>query len=460
MNPLLTGILVYVLLQLAVGWWVARRIRNESDYLLAGRSLGPGLATFSFFATWFGAESCLNSSGQVYADGLSGGAAEPFGYGLCILLLGLVFAARLWRRGITTVADLFRERFSPGVEKIVIFITVPGSMFWAAAQIRAFGQVLDSVSGMGVAAGMLIGALVAITYTMSGGLRADVVTDLIQGIVIIGGLLVLVWVVGSHTGGLLPALAEVPRERLNAFGGSNSWSEQIETWAVPICGSVAAQELVSRALACRSPQIAQRSALLGGGLYLAVGLLPVMLGLIGLRLMPGLEDTEQFLPLLAREHLPSFLYIVFAGALVSAILSTIDSSLLAGAAMISHNLILPHRPDLDERRRLRINRLAVAGCGLVALLLAWSSESIRGLVETASAMGGGGLFVLFAVGQLSSVGGKASAYAALAASVLTWAGMTWLVDSSWPYTGSLLAAGVTYFAVAAFTRRFPVAGPG
>lgn len=456
MNFLLLGVLAYVLVQLVIGVVVSRRITSEDDFLLAGRSLGPGLATFSFFATWFGAETCINSAGQVYTDGLSGGAAEPFGYGICVLFLGIVFAARLWKRGITTVADFFRERYSPGIEKIIVFITVPSSIFWAAAQIRAFGQILDHLSGLGAALAMIIATSVVIAYTVTGGLKADVVTDLIQGIVIILGLGILVWMVGDHLGGFRAAFAAVPAERLNPFGGSMPLLERIETWAVPICGSVAAQELISRVLACRSPVVARRSAIAGGGLYLLVGLLPVGLGLIGMQLLPGLADSEQFLPELARQHLPPALHVVFIGALVSAILSTVDSTLLAGAGVLAHNLIIPARPGLSERGKVLTNRIGVVGCGLAALTIALGSDSIRSLIEMASAIGGGGIFVLFAVGQFSTTGGRASAYAALITSVFTWGVMSWVVESSWPYTASLLVAAIAYFAVADTTpARFP-----
>ncbi|HAV61375.1 MAG TPA: sodium:solute symporter [Verrucomicrobiales bacterium] len=447
MNLLLAGILVYVLVQIAIGVLVSRKIRSEDDYLLAGRSLGPVLATFSFFATWFGAETCIDAAGQIYADGLAGGSAEPFGYGLCVLFLGLVFAASLWRRGITTVADLFRQRYSPGIEKIVIFVTVPGSIFWAAAQIRAFGQVLDATGGVGVSTGITIAAAAVIIYTVTGGLKADVVTDVIQGIVIILGLVLLAWVVTDDLGGWPAAVSAIPSERLQLFDLSRGM-ELVETWAVPICGSVLAQELIARVLACRSPQVARNSALLGGGLYLLVGMIPVMLGLVGLRLLPGLEDQEQFLPTLAREHFTPLLYIIFAGALVSAILSTVDSTLLAGSAVICHNLVIPARPGMAERTKLLVNRLGVVGCGLAAFGLALSAESIYSLVELSSAVGGGGLFLLFAVGQFSQIGGRLAAYAALITSSLTWMILSWVCESTWPYTGSLIVAAITYFAVA------------
>src|SRR5690606_7884348 len=140
MNATLPGIALYIVAQLLVGAWVARRIRTEDDYLVAGRRLGYPLAIFTIFATWFGAETCIGAAGAIYSDGLAGGSADPFGYAVCLLLMGAVFAVPLWKRRLTTLADLFRQRFSIGVERLAVLLMVPTSLLWAAAQIRAFGQ--------------------------------------------------------------------------------------------------------------------------------------------------------------------------------------------------------------------------------------------------------------------------------------------------------------------------------
>jgi Na+/proline symporter len=109
---ILLGMPVYVLLQFAVGVWVSRRIRTEADYILAGRTLGPLLVAFSVFATWFGAEAIVATSGEVYDRGLVGAAIDPVAYGAAVVISGVVLASVLWRKGLTTFADLFRERCS------------------------------------------------------------------------------------------------------------------------------------------------------------------------------------------------------------------------------------------------------------------------------------------------------------------------------------------------------------
>src|SRR5688572_17406115 len=190
-----------MVLQFGIGIWVSRRIHTESDYILAGRKLGYALTTFSIFATWFGAETIVGSAGRAYRDGVSLGSAEPFGYGLCLILMGLIFAAPLWRRKLTTLADLYRQRFSPAAERLAAVILIPGSVLWAAAQMRAFGQVLSiSGDGMNVETALLIAAGFTILYTAVGGMLADALTDLIQGVVLAVGLVVVLLAVLPHVG--------------------------------------------------------------------------------------------------------------------------------------------------------------------------------------------------------------------------------------------------------------------
>ena len=125
MTPTLAAVLAFLVLQFGVGIWVSRRIKNEADYLIAGRKLSMLLATFSIFATWFGAETMVGSSGSAYREGLTPASAEPFGYGLCLIGMGLIFAIPLWRRELTTLADLYRQRYSVLVERVAAVILIP-----------------------------------------------------------------------------------------------------------------------------------------------------------------------------------------------------------------------------------------------------------------------------------------------------------------------------------------------
>jgi Na+/proline symporter len=436
-----------VLAQLVVGIVVSRRIHTETDYLVAGRSLGPVLATFTVFATWFGAETCIAAAGAIYEHGLAGGSHDPFGYAICIILTGLIFAVPLWRLRLTTLADIFRLRFDASVERAAVLLMVPTSLFWAAAQIRAFGQVLSSASGLEIEITVAIAATVVIAYTIAGGLLADAWTDLIQGIALIVGLGAIGWAVLRSEG--TAVFAEIDPTRLAILGAeSRPLLEIVEEWAVPIVGSMVAAEVVARMIAARSPRIARNATVVAGFSYLMIGLIPVALGLVGSVLLPDLAEPEQILPLLAAEYLPTFLYVVFAGALVSAILSTVDSALLVAGGLVSHNVVVQLRPGLSEAAKVRIARVAVAVFGVLAYVMALRAERVYGLVEEASSFGSAGIVTVVAFGLFTRIGGRGSALAALLAGVGVWIVGAYVVGVPYPYISSLAAAVAAYLLAA------------
>ena len=163
-------IAVYVLFQIGLGAWLSRRVRTETDYFLGGRTLGIVVSTFSVFATWFGAESCIGTAGRVTEIGLAGARSDPLAYALCLFLMGALLAARLWQRQLTTLGDLFSERFGAGVMKLACVILVPTSILWAAAQIRAFGQMLAVASGQELSVTLYVATFAIIAYLAG---RAD-----------------------------------------------------------------------------------------------------------------------------------------------------------------------------------------------------------------------------------------------------------------------------------------------
>lgn len=401
MTTALAALLIFLALQLGIGVWVSRRITNESDYLLGGRRLGYLLTTFSIFATWFGAETVIGSSASVYGEGLSLASAEPFGYGLCLILMGAILARPLWNRGLTTLADLYQQRFGTGVERLAAVVLIPSSILWGAAQVRAFGQVIASASTIHFELAIGLAAIFTIAYTAFGGLLADSITDVIQGGILAFGLIAMLVAVILRVGGPADAwqiLASTDRINFSPAAAGH-WLETLEAWAIPVCGSLAATEVVGRVIAARSAQVAQRSSLAAGGLYLAVGSIPVLIALLGGGLVGTLANPEQLLPTIAQEVLPTALFAIFAGGLIAAILSTVDSTLLTAAGILSHNLIVPLAKITDERRKVRVARFGVIGFGVIAYLLALNSDGVFVLVEQASAFGSSGILitVLFAL---------------------------------------------------------------
>jgi Na+/proline symporter len=369
-------------------------------------------------------------------------------------VLGVVVAAPLWRRQYTTFGDLFRERYSIGVERLAVLLMVPTSVLWAAAQIRAFGQVVSASSDLTVDVAITVAATFVIVYTVAGGLLADVVTDFVQSIAIIVGLLVLLVVVANASGGFAALTALIESERLALLSTANATPlEILEAWAVPVCGSLLAVEMLSRILGCKSAATARNATLIGAGIYVTIGLVPVLLGLAGPALAPGLDEPEQLVSVLAQRHLSTFLYVLFAGALISAILSTVDSCLLAAASLVSHNLVVPLRPSLSERGKILSARLGVVTFGVIAYTIALRAEGIYELVATASAFGSAGIFVVGLFGLFGRIGGAASAYAALAAGVVVWAAGEYWLEWSAPYVTAVGAALAAYLGAAGLAPR-------
>ena len=448
MNGVLIGMVAYVLIQFAIGTWVSRRMTSEADYILAGRSLGTGLITFSVFATYFGAEAIVASGGSVYEKGLAGGLVDPFGYAAAIVIVGLFFARSLWSRGLTTFADLFRERYSVGVERLVVIMLLPGSIIWAAAQVRAFGQVLSANSALDLAAAITLAAVLVGAYSVVGGLLADAVTDTIQGIAVVAGLVILGIVVIGGMGGLGAAVASIEPDRLTPVDAEEGWLGALEHLAIPVCGTIVAVELISRFLGARTAQIAATGTMLGGAIYIAVGMIPVFLGLLGPNLGVDVADAEQFMPRLAEKHLIGPVYIVFVGAIVSAILSAVHAALHAPASQLSHNILVRAAPGLSERGKLWSVRMTVLALSVVAFLIAITSHGIHELVETASAFGSAGVFVATLFALFTRFGGPASAYAAIISGMLVWAVGKYALELSAPYLCGLLAALVGYVGLA------------
>ncbi|MBK8097882.1 MAG: sodium:solute symporter family protein [Planctomycetes bacterium] len=414
---------LYVAVQLGIGVWASRRIRNEDDYLVAGRSLGPILASTSIFATWFGAESCTGAAGSIYTDGLNLGSVEPFAYGLCLVVMGLVFASRFWRSRVTTLADLFHDRYGRSTERLAAVLLIPTSLLWAGAQIRAFGHVLhvNSDDLLSENVGIAIAAIVAVIYTGSGGLLADVITDVVQGVALVLGLLALLCGAIWHLGGFAPTAEALANARIGFTPGRTPPAmDLIEQWAVVLVGSVVAQEVVSRSLAARSAGTARAAGLVGGGLYVLIGLIPVTLGLLGPTLLPDLTDPEQLLPRLAGQHLPWWINAMFAGALVSAILSTVDSCLLVASSVLTRNLLFSNAAPRSDRARLWAVRIGVAACGVIAWWLALAVADVSDLVEQASGFGSAGIFLIVTLALFSRRGGALAANLCLLAGGITW----------------------------------------
>lgn len=423
MTLILWGLLAYVAVQVAIGFLVAPRIRTNEDYVLAGRQLGYGLGTFTIFATWFGAETCLGAAGQAYEKGLVAAEVDPMGYTICLFVLGIFYAARFWKAKFLTLGDLFHQRYSATVEWLAILLLVPTSILWAGAQLRAFGHVLSESSTLSIEVSILIATVVVLLYTTAGGMLADAVTDLLQGIMLMFGLGILAIAVLYAHGGFA-ILQTIPPERLRFFGEpGRPWYAILNAWAVPILNAVVSQELIARTLASKSPTVARNNCLIAGAMYLTVGAIPFLLGLIAPQIMPPIHNSENVITTMAAMYLPTFAYILLAGAIVSALLSTIDSALLVSASLVSHNLLGFVTRNRTPMTQVWWSRLWVVILGLLSFGATFLADSVFDLVQEAGKFGASGLFVVITFGLFTRFGGAWSAAMSMIVGFLVYSSM-------------------------------------
>jgi Na+/proline symporter len=447
------AILGFVLVQLAIGYWASRRVAREDDYLVAGRKLGVWMAGISLFVTWFGAESILGSSAAIREDGLAGGRADPFGYVLSLFLFGAFFAARLWRTGSMTLADVYRSRFGRTAERVAAFVLIPPSVLWSAAQIRALGQILSFETPLGLELAIVAATVIAVFYTYLGGLLGDVWTDVLQAVFVVVGLCATLFALVHAFGGWSESFGRIEPDQLRLVAKDESIVARINIWLVPVIGALVAQESVSRALGCRTAGTAKRAAVLAGGCYLALGAVPVLLGLLGAHYPLTLGSSEDFLPELARHTLAPFVYVLFVGAIVSVILSSVDSSLLAIGALAAHNLFADRTNRRDDARRLKSARLFVIASGVVSCFIALSAESIYDLVLEADSLGTAGIAVITIAALFTRRGGPISASATLVVAFISSAGAKYVFHYEAPFLLSLVLSVIVFLALSPIDRR-------
>ncbi len=449
------AIALYFFISLAISWWASKRIAGEADYLVAGRQLGLVLVSGSLFATWFGAETIMGSGASVAEVGLSGGRADPFGYTLCLVGMAFLIAYKMRARNYMTLGDFFRERYGRLVELLAVLIMIPTSIMWAAAQLLALGEVITVVAPVEIESALLVSLVVVVLYTTLGGLLGDAINDLFHETVVVIGLLLLLVFVFVAAGGFDAGIASITPEQLRFADPEEGMLSRLDAWAVPIVGSLVAQEAISRFLGAKTPSIARNACFVAAGIYFVVGLIPVAVALIGSHLDLGLAYDDTFLPLLAKELMPPILFVFFAGALVSAILSTVDSTLLAVSALATRNILDPMVPWMSDDQRLLNARIVTALAGVAAYIIATGSDSVYELVSTASSYGTAGIAVTVVVGLWSGLGGPRAALAALVAG-LAGTIVFGVVYEDAAFLLSLALAAATFFAVAYYERRAPL----
>jgi Na+/proline symporter len=205
----------------------------------------------------------------------------------------------------------------------------------------------------------------------------------VQVVLLLIGLVLLVPAVVGEFGGWVALAAAVDAESLRFTPAQNTlseWSHYLSAWLVIGVGSLTGQDLMQRALSSRDERVAQNASYIAGFGYLTFGLIPVFLGITGALLVPGLADPEHVVPELALRLLSPVMQVVFVGALLSAIMSSADSALLAPASVLAENIAPMIKPDISDAQKLAVARWSVPVLGIASLGIALWAGTVYALM--------------------------------------------------------------------------------
>jgi solute:Na+ symporter, SSS family len=407
---------LYLIINLLIGWWAARRVKTSQDFAVAGRQLSLPIASCTLFATWFGSETVLGSTAEFVQHGILGVIKDPFGSSLCLVLVGAFFTRKFYRMNLLTFNDYFNLRYSRNVELVSAIFMVPSYFGWVAGQLVAMAIILQVLLGIPLYVGIAICAIVVVIYTYTGGMWAVSLTDFVQTIFIILGMIVLTVEVVNQVGGVNKILNATPPEYFRFYPKPKLEDilHYIVAWITVGLGSIPQQDIFQRATSAKTERIAVMSAYIGAIMYLVIATLPLLVSLGGRILHPELlkGDTQMLLPQMVLNHSSLFLKVMFFGALLSAILSTTSGAMLAPAVVVGENIIRPYYPNMTDAQMLRIMRLSVIGVAVCSAVLANMQGNIYELAAQSSTLSLVSLFIPLWAGmywrRASTVGAMAS----------------------------------------------------
>lgn len=424
--PLLFAVVIYIIFTLMIGIYASRFVKSAADFAVAGKRLPLFLSATTLFATWFGAETILGATAEFVEKGILGVIEEPFGSALCLFLVGAFFAKRLYRMDILTFGDFFKVRFGKDVELVSSVLMFLSFLGWTAAQFVAWGIMLSSITGISPQQGIVIGAVIILIYTNIGGMWAVSLTDFVQTIVIIAGLLFLAVDLYMQIGSVEKVIANTPKGFFDFFPPPDftAISQYMSAWMAVGLGSIASQDVLQRVMASKNEKVAVRASYLGGFMYLTIATLPLLIGLLSKELYPHLlgQEMQMLLPNVVKNtHI--LVQIMFFGALLSAIMSTASGTLLAPSTVLAENLIKPYlKKELTDKQLLRLFRLCVFIFACIALCIASFKGDIYSLASYASTVNLVCLFIPLLAGMFWKRGTGLGAMLSMFFGLFTWLG--------------------------------------
>jgi SSS family transporter len=430
---LITSVVLYLLGTLGLGVWAGSRIKNTADFAVAGRSLPLIMVITTTFATWFGAETVMGIPAKFVQGGLGALVEDPFGAGTCLILVGLFFAARLYKLNLLTIGDYYRARYGKGIEVFCSAAIILSYLGWVAAQITALGLVFSVLTGgaMSETAGMIVGTLAVLIYVVVGGFLAVAITDFIQMIVLVIGLSIIAVFSSRLAGGTGAVLHMVQQKDLWHFLPQAKFTDVaffVGSAVTMMLGSIPQQDVYQRVMSAKNAPTARAGAVIGGASYILFAAVPMFIVSCAVIVMGNdamelaRSDYQRVLPTFVMTRMPLIMQILFFGALLSAIKSTSSATLLAPSTSFTENILKNLRPGMSDRQQLFAMRVTIVvfAALVLAYAIAMKGTSIYDLVSSAYQVTLVGAFVPLVMGLYWKRATTQGAILSLAAGIATW----------------------------------------
>ena len=383
-TPVLVAVLVaYLLVLLGIGVWARRDADDVAGYYVAGKRLPAWVVAFSSNATGESAWLLLGLTGMGYLVGVHAFwivLGEVLGVTLAWVFVARPFKAYTDRFDSITVPDFLEDRFRDHrqvLRRLSAVIILSMVALYIAAQLTAAGKAFDSFLGMSYTSGVVLGAAVVLFYTAVGGFKAVAYSDLLQGLLMFGCLLVLPVVGIAAAGGWASMLGQLSAadpallRPMGEFGVSTAGVISALSFAGVGLAFLGTPQLLVRFISARGVREMRPAGLIAVVSIIVFDTGAVLSGMAGRALFPGLADPETILPAMSTELFPALFAGVFLVVVLAAIMSTADSLLILASSAVVRDVVQKiYRPDLAERQLSRYGKITVVVLGLAALVVA------------------------------------------------------------------------------------------
>jgi SSS family solute:Na+ symporter len=373
--PELIIIALYFTITVIIGIISYRRAKKADDFFVAGRNGRTAVITGSLLATIVGSSATLGMAGLGYTRGLTGAwwlLAGTIG----LIFLGLFFAQKIRQFGLYTLPEVIERQYNRRVAITASILILIAWIAIIAAQINAAGTIMGILGIGNTTVWKVIFTVIFITYTVTGGQYAIIRTDALQAVIIFGGIFAGLGVLLSHTGGweglqysLSPDMLTFPISQ--QFSGADLTSMLLVVGLTYVVGP----DMYSRIFCARDNRTARTAVFSTAVLLIPVALVVTTIGMGAAVLFPQIAP-EEALPTVIRELFSPLVGGIILAALLCAVMSSADTTLLSAGTILTVDVIGRFRPPLEQKNILPHSRLTIIALGLCALVVALALKGI------------------------------------------------------------------------------------